>query len=125
VRDASHAGISVRSTMIVGYPGETATDVELSTRFIERNAEHLDRINLCRFKPVPGTRFESLYKHRPERFPDIRIIEWDHRVARASYQPGPMRDGRYRGAVRGLLSAVHAVNRKPLRNNLSQFDGLM
>ena len=75
MRDASKAGISVRATMILGYPGEASTDIDLSTRFLERNNEHLDRINLCRFKPIPGTRFEKLYKNRPERFDDIRILQ--------------------------------------------------
>ncbi|MGH8243453.1 MAG: B12-binding domain-containing radical SAM protein [Steroidobacteraceae bacterium] len=125
LRDASSAGISVRATMIVGYPGEAATDVDLSTRFLERNIEHLDRINLCRFKPMPGTRFEELYKRRPERFDDIRILKWNRNSLRANYEPGQMRDYRYRRAVVGLLNAVYAINRRPLRNNLTQFDGLM
>jgi radical SAM superfamily enzyme YgiQ (UPF0313 family) len=125
VRDAGDAGISVRSTMMVGYPGEGAQDVDLSTRFIERNARYLDRINLARFKPMPGTRFETLYRRRPERFKDIRIVEWDYRRAGAVYRPGKARDRRYRQAVRGLLDAVHHINRRPLRDDFVQFDGLM
>ena len=125
IRDASNAGISVRASMILGYPGEAATDVDLSTRFLERNAEHLDRINLSRFKAIAGTRFEKLYKRRPERFDDIRIFKWDGDFTRGFYVPGQTRDRHYRRAVRGLLNAVHAINRRPLRNNLTQFDGLM
>jgi anaerobic magnesium-protoporphyrin IX monomethyl ester cyclase len=125
VRGASQAGISVRSSMIVGYPGESAADVDLTTRFLERNYDYLDRINLCRFKPMPGTRFESLYRRRPERFADIRITKWDQRRARASYRPGDTRGRRYRNAVRGLIRAVYQINRRALRADAEQFDGLM
>ena len=125
VRDAGLAGISVRATMIVGYPGESAADVELSTRFLERNLAFLDRINLCRFKPMRGTTFEHLQQRHPGRFPDVEILGWDTATAHASYRPGDGRGRRYRGAVRGLLRAVHAINRKPLVANAAQFDGLM
>lgn len=36
------------------YPGESTSDVDLTTQFLDRNAEYLDRVNLCRFKPIPG-----------------------------------------------------------------------
>jgi anaerobic magnesium-protoporphyrin IX monomethyl ester cyclase len=125
VRTASRAGISVRSTMITGYPGESADDVDQSTRFLERNVEHIDRVNLSRFKIIPGTRFELLYKRWSGRFNDVRILDWNHRYGRASHQLSQLGDRRYRRAVRGLLRAVHAINLRPLRNNLEQFDGLM
>jgi hypothetical protein len=76
-----------------------------------------------------GTRFEKLYKHRPERYDDIHVVKWDlnwdQGIARAYYEPGRSRDRHYRRAARRLLNAVHAINRRPLRNNLAQFDGLM
>lgn len=84
-RNATATGMSVRATMVLGYPGETSTDLDLSTRFLERNHDYLDRINLCRFKPVPGTRFERMYRRHPERYPDIRVLHWDHSTARAAY----------------------------------------
>lgn len=124
-RAATDAGISVRATMIFGYPGESAADLELSARFLERNHDHLDRINLCRFKPVPGTRFERMYRRHPDRFPDIRIREWDPATARASYETEFRSDRGYRSAAQRLLQAVHAINRKTLRDNAVQFDGLM
>jgi radical SAM superfamily enzyme YgiQ (UPF0313 family) len=124
-RDARATGISVRATMILGYPGEMAADLDLSTRFLERNHDCLDRINLCRFKPVPGTRFERMYRKHPERYPGIRIFRWDHGTARASYVTDIDDDRRYRSAARRLLLAVHAINRKPLRDHAAQFDGLM
>jgi len=124
-REASAAGISVRATMILGYPGETAADVDLSTRFLERNHDCLDRINLCRFKPVPGTRFERMYRNHPERYTDVRVLSWDHGTARASYVTALNDDPRYRAAARRLLRAVRAINRKPLGDRAAQFDGLM
>ena len=107
------------------YPGESTSDVDLTTQFLDRNAEYLDRVNLCRFKPIPGTAFQSLYDRRPERFEDIQVFKWDYRFARASYRPSQMRDRRYRLAVLEMLNVVHIINRKPLRDNMIQFDGLM
>lgn len=109
IRAASRAGISVRSTMMIGYPGESTSDVDLTMQFLERNAEYLDRIKLCRFKPIPGTAFHSLYDHRPERFQDIQVIKWDFPSARASYRPSQMRDRRYRSAVLKMLNVVHIL----------------
>ena len=46
-------------------------------------------------------------------------------IARAVYEAGRTRDRHYRRAAYALLSALHAINRRPLRNSLFQFDGLM
>lgn len=123
--DASEAGLSVRATMMTGYPGETADDIEQSADFLARNRDKFDRIKLGRFRPIPGTRFDRLYRRRPSLFPDISGIDWMPEIARGNYFHAAMREGSYRRALHSLLRIVHDVNRKPLRDNAIQFDGLM
>src|SRR5690606_16603323 len=43
IKDAHAAGISVRTTVILGYPGERARDVQATADFLNENFEHLDR----------------------------------------------------------------------------------
>ncbi len=125
IRDASAVGLSVRSTMMVGFPGERAEDVDLTTAFLERNHEHLERINLARFKPIPGTRFERIYGRHGTRFPDVPRIEWDLPQARGRYRTTQLEDRHYRASLRRMLAVVHDINKRPLRAEAVQFDGLM
>jgi ribosomal protein S12 methylthiotransferase len=47
-------GIRIRSTFMVGYPGETAADFEMLVRFLEKAA--LDRVGAFIYSPEEGTR---------------------------------------------------------------------
>ena len=66
MRDAHTAGISVRTTAMVGYPGETAADVAATAAFLRQHARYLDHVTLSRFKAIPGTRFEQLRERSPD-----------------------------------------------------------
>lgn len=125
VRDAADAGISLRASMMLGYPGETATDVELSADFLEAHKRDFDRIRLSLFKAIPGTRFAESYEKKKERFSDIDNLIWDHRYNRAIYDDTSPDSRAYRKAKNRLLRLIHEINRKPLRDNMQQFDGLM
>lgn len=46
-------GIKLKANFIIGYPGETRADIEMTARFIEDN--DFDNISLCFFQPLPGT----------------------------------------------------------------------
>jgi len=50
---ARDAGLEIEAFFIMNYPGETAEDVELTRKFIERNK--FDHISLHIFKPLPHT----------------------------------------------------------------------
>jgi anaerobic magnesium-protoporphyrin IX monomethyl ester cyclase len=125
IEDAHAAGISVRTTAMLGYPGETAADVEQSVRFFERHRVLLDRVRLSRFKAIPGTPFHSRYERSPERFDDLEAFAWDHRFARASYRHAGAADPAYRRAKVRLLELIYDINRRPLRPGAEIFDGLM
>ena len=125
VEDAYKAGISLRASMMLGYPEETAEDIWQSVAFLEKHLQHFDRIRLSRFKAIPGTRFDKLYTKRPARFSGIKNFHWDYRYARAGYEYTNASDRHYRKAKRSLLQLIHKINNEPLRDDAVQFDGLM
>jgi anaerobic magnesium-protoporphyrin IX monomethyl ester cyclase len=125
IREAYEAGISVRTTAFVGYPGETADDLAAITRFLRDHERYLDRVRLGLFKAIPGTRFHDLYEKAPARYPGLTRFEWDFRYARARYQYEPAKSRPYRKSKTRLLSLVHQINRQPLRGGAEVFDGLM
>jgi anaerobic magnesium-protoporphyrin IX monomethyl ester cyclase len=123
IDDAAAAGLSVRTSMMVGFPGETAADVAETVGFVRRHEDRLDRIALARFKAIPGTGFAERFDDRPARYPDLRGVRWDHRGARAWYYNAATTGRAYRRAKRELLELVHRINRRPLR--AGAFDGVM
>jgi radical SAM superfamily enzyme YgiQ (UPF0313 family) len=125
IRDAYEAGISVRTTAFLGYPGETAEDIIATTRFLRDHERYLDRVRLGLFKAIPGTRFHELYEKRPARYASVTHFKWDFRYGRASYQYEAAKDRTYRREKTRLLNFVHHLNRQPLRGGAEVFDGLM
>ena len=125
VNDAAQCGISVRTTIILGYPQETPEDVQATADFLEADFDAIDRVKLSRFKAIPGTAFETRIARRPEKFPNVVNPEWDYRHARARYQYPIARNPAYRRSKNNLLEVVHRINRKPLMDSAQQFNGLM
>lgn len=125
MENANSAGLSVRTSMMLGYPGETGEDVALTAEFLRQHGHLLHRVRLSRFKPVPGTRFERLYARKPNRFPGIEGLKWRYGEARAAYRYAPARSHAYRRAKAELLDLVYAINRKPLPESAAIFNGLM
>jgi len=125
LRRASEAGISVRCTVIQGYPGEEADDLEQTAQFLEAHVPYLDRVRLNRFNALVGARFARDFEKDASAFPSLRDLQWEYRFARSRYRYLPAETEPYRRAMRRLLRAVHAVNRKPLRETAREFDGVM
>ncbi len=125
LKNAYDAGISVRTSMMQGFPGETAEDLKLTVEFIAQYEQYLDRIRLSRFKPLPDTPFDRLFMKKPERFPYMKNFKWDYKLARGLYQYKPPRDKEYRLQKNKLLTQVYHINRKSLRNDAQQFNGMM
>jgi anaerobic magnesium-protoporphyrin IX monomethyl ester cyclase len=125
IHDASDAGISVRTSLIVGYPGEAAADLDATTRYVEAHERWLDRVNVAPFKAIPGTRFHELLDRHPERYSDLRGFTWNHRYGRAHFRYAPSADREYRRAKARLSRLVHRINSRPLRRDAEPFMGLM
>ena len=123
MRDAHTAGISVRTTAMVGYPGETTADVAATAAFLRQHARYLDHVKLSRFKAIPGTRFEQLRERSPERYESLVGFAWDRRGARAHYRYAPASARPYRRAISDLLDTVYDINRAPIRETAAVFDG--
>lgn len=125
IREAYDAGLSVRCTMMKGYPGETAEDLELTADFLERHGEYIDRIRFNDFSLLLGTPAYDAVQADPSQFPDLRLRGSDARHARGRYV-APDSNGRaYRKAKARVLRAVYAVNRRRIRSSAREFDGLM
>lgn len=123
--DASEAGISVRMTMILGYPGEKAEDVEATAKFIETHGSYIERVQLNRFQIMIGSAFEKQLTRRPDNFPGVTSLTINRRHAVTDHRYREVDDPSYRHAVRRLFRAVHEVNRRPLRPSARAFEGVM
>lgn len=55
----------------------------------------------------------------------MKNFKWDYKLARGLYQYKPPRDTEYRRQKNKLLTQVYAINKKPLRNDAQQFNGMM
>lgn len=125
VREASEAGISVRATMFTGYPGEEPADLEASALFLEQHGRQVERVHLSRFLIQPGTPIEARLTDAPEAYPEISGLFGRARVAEIDHVNGATLRPAYRRARNRLLRAVHAINRKPLRETAAELEGTM
>ncbi|MCL6739901.1 30S ribosomal protein S12 methylthiotransferase RimO [Sphingomonas sp. RB56-2] len=62
--------IAVRSSFVVGFPGETEEDFEYLLRWLEE--AQLDRVGAFRFEPVEGAAANALPDHVPESLKEER-----------------------------------------------------
>lgn len=122
--EASEAGISTRCTMIAGYPGEGAGDVEASAEFVARHEAVIERVKLCNFSLIVGT---AIHRQLSEAKTAAAIdgLRPRHRLAQVDFDVMKGRGNGYRRAMSNLLTAVHRVNQKPLRSRAAAFEGVM
>jgi len=125
IQSAHAAGISVRTSMMLGFPGETADDLSHTLSFLKQHFNALDRVRLSLFKPLPNTPFERMYRRNPEKYDKLKQFKWDYRLARGLYRYQENREKAYRKAKRELLDIVYAINRKALVDDAKQFNGMM
>jgi ribosomal protein S12 methylthiotransferase len=68
--------ITLRSTFIVGFPGETERDFELLLDFLQE--ARLDRVGCFQYSPVKGARANDLPDHVPE---EVKQERWQRFMA--------------------------------------------
>lgn len=66
--------ITIRSTFIVGFPGETDDDFKKLLEFIEE--AQLDRVGAFTYSPVEGATANTLAGHVPEEIKEQRLAEF-------------------------------------------------
>lgn len=125
IRNAYEAGISVRCTMFRGFPGETTEDLVLTAEFLERNSTFIDRIRANDLSIIEGTPLHKDVRDEPTRFPELKILQFDHRQSWARYVNVAHAGADYRRALSRVLDAVYAINRREVRRTARAFDGLM
>ena len=122
---AHRAGISVRTSMMLGFPGETAEDLQATRIFLIKHQNALDRVRLSLFKPLPETPFDRMYQRQPQKYKNLKNFKWDYKLARGLYRYYPNQEKAYRKAKRELLDIVYAINSKALSDDANQFNGMM
>ena len=68
--------ITLRSTFIVGFPGETDKDFDILLDFIDE--AQLDRVGCFQYSPVKGARANDLPNHVPE---ELKQERWERFMA--------------------------------------------
>ncbi|MGZ8305984.1 MAG: 30S ribosomal protein S12 methylthiotransferase RimO [Allosphingosinicella sp.] len=79
--------IAIRSTFVVGFPGETEADFEYLMQWLEE--AQLDRVGAFRFEPVQGAAANSLPDAVPEELKEeryARLMELTARISAAKLQ---------------------------------------
>ncbi len=125
LRNAHQAGITMRMTAIIGYPGEEPSDVEATTKFLEAHQEYVDRIVLSPFALQLGTPFHRRFEKDPAAFPQISNVRLDRRTATFDHVNSTVQSSAHRKAAFGLIRMVHRINRKPHTQYSKEFEGVM
>ena len=79
--------IAIRSSFVVGFPGETEEDFQYLLNWLEE--AQLDRVGAFRFEPVEGAQANALPDHVPEEIKEeryARIMEVTERISAAKLE---------------------------------------
>jgi ribosomal protein S12 methylthiotransferase len=74
--------IAIRSTFVVGFPGETESDFDYLLQWLDE--AQLDRVGAFRFEPVAGAAANALPDHVPEQVKEERYARIMERTAAIS-----------------------------------------
>lgn len=122
---AAAVGISVRTTVMVGFPGECAADVAATAGFLEAHREVIERVSLNRFTLMSGSAIDRLIEKRPARFETVKILARRDAEAVVDHVNLLAQDRQYRRELGALLGVVNAINRRPIRPRAAGFAGVM
>ena len=84
--------IAIRSTFVVGFPGETEDDFKYLMDWLEE--AQLDRVGAFRFEPVEGAKANDLPDHVPEEIKEERYARLMELTARISAEKLQAKIGR-------------------------------
>lgn len=125
LKDAYSAGISVRITCIIGYPGEDASDIRLTAQFIDEHKQYIERIVLNRFVIMPGTVIDKKLKNKQRKFSFIKKSPLNLHSAIIPYNNLMTNKKDHYLAIFQLMKVIHTVNRHPLKESAREFEGVM
>ena len=84
--------LTIRSTFIVGFPGETEEDFQLLLDFIKE--AQLDRVGCFKYSPVEGAVANDLAEPVPEDVKDERLAQFMELQAKIKAVRLPLKDGK-------------------------------
>jgi len=125
LKNAHDAGISVRMTCIIGYPGEEPADVDLTTQFIIDHKKYIERIVLNRFALMPNTPIAKKLENQGNDFPYIQTKELDLHTGIIHHKNQKLATIEYSSAAFRLMKTIHKVNLNPLMKSAVEFEGVM
>jgi radical SAM superfamily enzyme YgiQ (UPF0313 family) len=125
LRRAAASGISVRATVMVGFPGEEPADVGATAAYLDAHRDAIERVSLNRFTLMTGSAMDRLIEKRPAAFDGVRVVARNDAQAVVEYVNLVAQDRRYRRELGRLLGVVHAINRRPIRAEAAEFAGVM
>jgi ribosomal protein S12 methylthiotransferase len=122
--------LAIRSTFIVGFPGETEEDFELLLEWLKE--AKLDRVGCFKFEPVAGAPANDLAAPVPEEVKERRwhrFMAAQREISRKSLAKrvgkrlpviidevnGPVAKGRSKYEAPEIDGVVHVASRRPLR----------
>jgi len=113
-------GINAQPNFIVGYPGETEEDFQMTLDFIKRNRQYIDRI--CNAKTCNVVYNSELMENKDEYG---IILPEDNSVAEVRWRTkdGTNTDSIRKGRLRRLLNLAKELNLEVYEDNLSAFAG--
>jgi anaerobic magnesium-protoporphyrin IX monomethyl ester cyclase len=125
LHDAHGAGISCRTTMVLGYPGETADDLRASADFLDRHAGVIERVSVNRLQLIAGTPLHRQARAKPGAQPRWRIVSEHAASAQAQHRNDEVHTRAHRAAALRLLAVAHRINRQPIKAHARVFEGVM
>lgn len=125
IRDAHAAGISVRVTMIIGYPGETHEDIKATEQYLKDLDGCIERISLNRFQIITGAPIHRSIEKTPAKYPSVTQVTVNHQMASVRHRDAANEQAQYRRSIYKLINAVHRVNRRPINHHGQVFEGVM
>jgi radical SAM superfamily enzyme YgiQ (UPF0313 family) len=125
LQGAASAGISVRCTMVLGHPGETADDVHASADFLARHRREIERVSLNRLQLTAGTALDQAIRRSPSRFKGLKITSEADSMAQLGHSHAVLASASHRRAVMRLLREIHHINSRGLCDRAREFDGVM
>jgi radical SAM superfamily enzyme YgiQ (UPF0313 family) len=125
IRDAHAAGISLRTTVIVGYPDETAADLRKTTAFLKDHAFGIERVMVNRFSVMPGTPVHARLASNPGRYGKVRLGELDTHNAVVSHRNSEAQSLEYYRGLWQLLGVSNRINRKRMSEPAEVFEGVL
>ncbi len=120
--DAAQVGISVRVTLILGYPEETEADLEATAAFLDKHGERIGRVSVNRFHLQMGSRLWEQWEAAGSATRQLAVQRFERGDA---YLHQPRRSRGARLAVARILGTAARINRRPLPDHARGFEGAM